>query len=575
MKEFWSRLMSNPAVAFELVTATLFISILALASPIFVMQVLNRYVSQGVDATLITLTSGVLIAIVLELIFRQARLHIAQVISADKDENHALNGYKTLVHSKLSALERVPLDTRREILGGQQAIEQAYSASNISVILDVPFALLFVFVLYLLVPPVAMVVLAFIIVVFFGGILGASSMNSVTNEVTEASGANSALLGTAIREAETVRAFNAGKNLISSWGGQIGQLQWLRRKLALRQGLVQSLTQSANALMSVAVIVTAGILVVSGELDVGAMIGANILGARALQPISRFSQLGSTFAKARQALNLIDEFSNLPLEKDRGSALSNYSGGIEFRDISFNYNNDNNPLYESLNLKLEPGSILVVTGSNGVGKTTLARMIVGLLEPSRGNLLVDGLDIQQAASEWWRKQVTYLPQEPALIGGTISENILINSPETGLERLNQIIDAVGLRRFVDESESGVETPILDNGWRLSEGIRRRIALARALITNGKLVVFDEPTESFDTAGVKVVHNILSTLAKAGSTIIIMSHDPKIVQGKHYILDLDIKPVPDLKHLDSKVPSKNMDESKHQKLNQAGDVSDGG
>ena len=556
MKEFWSRLMSNPAVAFELITATLFISILALASPIFVMQVLNRYVSQGVDATLITLTSGVLIAIVLELIFRQARLHIAQQISTNKDEDHALNGYKTLVNSKLSALEKVPLDTRREILGGQQAIEQAYNASNISAVLDVPFALLFVFVLYLLVPPIAIVVLAFIIVVFFGGILGASSMNSVTNEVTEASSANSALLGTAIREAETVRAFNAGGNLTSSWGGQISQLQWLRRKLALRQGLVQSLTQSANALMSVAVIVTAGILVVSGELDVGAMIGANILGARALQPISRFSQLGSTFAKARQALS-----------------SSNYSGGIEFRDISFNYDKDNNPLYEKLNLKLESGSILIVTGSNGAGKTTLARMIVGLLEPTRGNILVDGLDIQQAASEWWRKQVTYLPQEPALIGGTIGENILVNNPSAGSERLNQIIDAVGLRRFVDESESGVETPILDNGWRLSEGIRRRMALARALITNGKLVVFDEPTESFDAAGVKVVHNILGTLAKAGSTIIIMSHDPKIVQGKHVVLDLDNKPVPTVTSVQSKKPIKNIGNDASSKPDQVEAVSD--
>jgi ATP-binding cassette subfamily C protein LapB len=571
MKEFWSRLMSNPAVTFELVTATLFISILALASPIFVMQVLNRYVSQGVDATLITLTSGVLIAIVLELIFRQARLHIAQVISTSKDEDHALNGYKTLVHSKLSALERVPLDTRREILGGQQAIEQAYSASNITVVLDVPFALLFVFALYLLVPAIALVVLTFIVVVFFGGILGASSMNSVTNEVTEASSANSALLGTAIREAETVRAFNAGSNLTSSWGGQVTQLQWLRRKLALRQGLVQSLTQSANALMSVAVIVTAGILVVSGELDVGAMIGANILGARALQPISRFSQLGSTYAKARQALNLIEEFSKLPLEKERGSALSNYSGGIEFRDVSFNYGKDNNPLYEKINLKIEPGSILIVTGSNGAGKTTLARMVVGLLEPTRGNLLVDGLDIQQTAAEWWRKQVTYLPQEPALIGGTIGENILVNNPEAGSERLNQIIDTVGLRRFVDESESGIETPILDNGWRLSEGIRRRIALARALITNGKLVVFDEPTESFDTAGVKVVHTVLSTLAKAGCTIIVMSHDPKIVQGKHIVLDLDNKPVPSVLVVQAKKHKKNDVEEKPQNLKQAKEV----
>jgi len=565
--------MSKPTVAFELITSTLFISILALASPIFVMQVLNRYVSQGVDATLITLTSGVLIAIVLELVFRQARLHIAQIISTNRDEDNALNGYKTLVHSKLSALERVPPDTRREILGGQQAIEQAYSASNIAVILDVPFALLFVFVLYLLVPPIALIVLGFIFIVFFGGILGASSMNAMTNEVTEASSANSALLGTAIREAETVRAFNAGGNLTNSWVGQIMQLQWLRRKLALRQGLVQSLTQSSNALMSVAVIVTAGILVVSGKLDVGAMIGANILGARALQPISRFSQLGATFAKARQALNLIDEFANLPLEKERGSALSNYSGGIEFRDISFNYDNDNNPLFERLNLKLEPGSILIVAGSNGAGKTTLARMIVGLLEPSRGNLLVDGLDIQQAAAEWWRKQVTYLPQEPALVGGTIGENILVNKPEAGMERLNQIIDAVGLRRFVDESEAGIETPILDNGWRLSEGIRRRIALARALITDGKLVVFDEPTESFDTAGVKVVHTVLSALAKAGSTVIIMSHDRNIVQGRHIILDLDEKPIPNVSVVKSKKPSKTKAQEIIEKPATAGQVAD--
>jgi len=350
-------------------------------------------------------------------------------------------------------------------------------------------------------------------------------------------------LGTAIREAETVRAFNVAAYLRQIWEGQSKRLMHLRRRLTLHQGLIQSLTQSSNALMSVAVIVTAGILVVTGEMDVGAMIGANILGARALQPISKFSQLGSTFAKARQALQLVHEFSNLPLEPERGSALSDYSGGIAFRDIAFNYHGDNNPLFESLTLKLDPGSVLVVTGGNGAGKTTLARLILGLIEPTRGNLLVDGLELQQTAAEWWRKQVIYLPQEPALIGGSIGENIKINNPEAPDERLNQVIDIVGLRRFVDESEAGVETPIIDNGWRLSEGMRRRMALARALMTDGKLVVFDEPTESFDAAGVQVVHTVLSTLAKEGRTIIVMSHDPKIVMGQHIVLDLDAKPIP--------------------------------
>ncbi|MBO33453.1 MAG: ABC transporter [Rhodospirillaceae bacterium] len=543
MKEFWARLSAKPAIAVELITASLFISILALASPLFVMQVLNRYVAQGVDATLITLTSGVLIAIALELIFRQSRMHLAQLVSSEKDEVHSLAGYSTLVRSKLSALERVPPDNRRNIMNGLQSIEQAYNATNITTVLDVPFALLFVFVLYLLEPALAGIVFTFIVLVFSGGVYGASTMGSKTNDITDASSENSALLGTAIREAETVRAFNVAAYLRQIWEGQSKRLMHLRRRLTLHQGLIQSLTQSSNALMSVAVIVTAGILVVTGEMDVGAMIGANILGARALQPISKFSQLGSTFAKARQALQLVHEFSNLPLEPERGSALSDYSGGIAFRDIAFNYHGDNNPLFESLTLKLDPGSVLVVTGGNGAGKTTLARLILGLIEPTRGNLLVDGLELQQTAAEWWRKQVIYLPQEPALIGGSIGENIKINNPEAPDERLNQVVDIVGLRRFVDESEAGVETPIIDNGWRLSEGMRRRMALARALMTDGKLVVFDEPTESFDAAGVQVVHTVLSTLAKEGRTIIVMSHDPKIVMGQHIVLDLDAKPIP--------------------------------
>ena len=470
-------------------------------------------------------------------------MHLAQLVSSEKDEVHSLTGYSTLVRSKLASLERVPPDTRREIMNGLQNIEQAYNATNITTVLDVPFAMLFVFVLYLLEPSIAGVVLFFIVAVFLGGIYGASGMGKKTNDITNASSENSALLGTAIREAETVRAFNVAAYLRQTWEGQSKHLMNLRRKLTMHQGLIQSLTQSSNALMSVAVIVTAGILVVSGEMDVGAMIGANILGARALQPISKFSQLGSTFAKARQALQLVSEFSNLPLEQERGSALSDYEGGIEFRDISFNYHGDSNPLFETLSLKLDPGSVLVVTGGNGVGKTTLARLILGLIEPTRGNFLVDGLDLQQTAAEWWRKQVIYLPQEPALIGGSIEDNIKINNPDASNERLNQVIDIVGLRRFVDESEAGVETPIIDNGWRLSEGMRRRMALARALMTDGKLVVFDEPTESFDAAGVQVVHTVLSTLAKEGRTIVVMSHDPKIVMGRHIVLDLDSKPVP--------------------------------
>ena len=537
----------------ELVIASLFINILALAQPLFVMQVLNRYVAHGVDATLLTLTSGVLFALFLEFAFQRSRLHLARGVSVLPDEKTAIDGYTVLTTAKTAAVEQISPESRREVVSGSQAIETAYNANNITTILDVPFALIFVFALYLLKPVLALVVITFLIAVFLAGVIGGISMQKMTSEMQQTSGVGSALVSTASREGDTIRVFNAGDFLRGAWRDHTYLVQAMRRKITSRQGLVQSITQSANSFLGVAVITTGAVLVVIGELDVGVMIGANIMAARALQPISKFSQLGASFAKARESLEMIEKLFESPLEETSGSSLREYSGAIELRDIAFNFESATTPLFESLNLTLDPGSVLVVAGANGTGKTTLARLVLGLLEPSRGQVLVDGLDLKQVAPGWWRRQVIYLPQEPSLLNATIGENLKINNLEIDDSELNKIIDQCGLRRFLDESSGGLDTQIVENGWRLSEGIRRRIALARALTTKGMLVVIDEPTESLDAEGAKAVHEILGSLAKAGRTIIIMSHDPNIVKGQYGVLDLNEKPTPQLHFREAEPP----------------------
>ena len=235
MKEFWARLFAKPALAVELITASLFISILALASPLFSMQVLNRYVSQGVDATLITLTIGVLIAIALELAFREARMALADRVSAKPDEDIAASSYDVLTRARLDALERVPADMRREILAGINSVEQAYNASNISAVLDVPFALLFIFVLAVLSPMIASIVALFMAAVFVGGLLAQVAVQKQTTELTNASGKTSTLMSTAIRESETVRVFNASGFLRKAWTGHTRFSHALRRLAGTHQ----------------------------------------------------------------------------------------------------------------------------------------------------------------------------------------------------------------------------------------------------------------------------------------------------------------------------------------------------
>ncbi len=370
-----------------------------------------------------------------------------------------------------------------------------------------------------------------------------ASLRKPTREMVQVSGAGGSLVGTAISHGDTVRAFNAAAFLNQAWREQTRRLQALRGRIIRRQGFVQSLGQSAAALMNVAIIATGATLVVKGDLTVGAMIGANILASRALMPITRFAQLGEPFAKARQALDLMREFARLPLEATTGSAKSSYKGGLELRDVSFAYHGASGPLFESVNLSLAPGTVLLVTGGNGTGKTTLARLLAGILEPSRGQILVDGLDLRQSVPEWWRRQIVYLPQEPAFVNATIEENLKIGNPDVGLDRLNQLIEAAGLRQFLDESPKGFDEPITNNGTNLSLGTRRRLALARALATDGRLAIFDEPTEGLDSDGCAVVSRIMTDLAKRGTTLIVISHDPAVVKGATVTLDLNVKPVP--------------------------------
>jgi ATP-binding cassette subfamily C protein LapB len=263
--------------------------------------------------------------------------------------------------------------------------------------------------------------------------------------------------------------------------------------------------------------------------------------------------MGEVFLKAKESQALLIEFLKLPREADTGSAKQIYSGSIELRDIGFSYQGSTGPLFESLSVNIPAGAICVINGSNGAGKTTLSRLIVGLIDPSRGQILADGLDLRQVQQEWWRKQVMYMPQEPGFLNATLRENLTINAPATENNKLNKIIDASNLRKFLDETPNGFDTLITDNGRKLAVGIRRRLALARALTTDGKLLIFDEPTEGMDQEGSTMVSSILSSLHNQGHTIIITSHDTNVINQADIFIDLTSKPVPTVRKQNKPAP----------------------
>ncbi|CCQ73212.1 ATP-binding cassette domain-containing protein [Magnetospira sp. QH-2] len=554
MKELIRRLASRPGIATELLLASLLANLLALASPLFVIQVLNRYVSYGVDSTLATLTAGVLAAIMLEFGFRHARHRLAEAMLGTANRERAHGAFGLLVSARRDALDQIPVERRRDAVRGLEAVESAFTPANTATLMDIPFALIFVGALFVLSPLLGQIALGFVGGVLLLGIIGLRLQRGPQRGLADTEAAGQALVAAADLTADSIRAFNGHAHVMAGWRRYLEAASNLRRKIGSIQGVSQALTQSAQAVMGAAIIATGATLVVGGELDVGALIGANILAARALGPVARLAQLGESLVRAEQALNRIADLAQLPVEPEKGVQLSPYSGRLGLKDISFGFPGAASPLFEKLDLDLAPGSVLLLRGRNGAGKSTLARLLVGLIEPQRGHIQADGVDLRQLDPVWWRRQISYVPQEPRFLDGTVLDNLKAANPDLDDASVSALIGACGLGRFVNESSDGLHTIIFDNGRRLAAGIRKRLALARALAVDGLVVVLDDPTEGLDAEGRQAVYGLLKGLAERGRTLIIASDDPVIVRGARLILDLDSKPVPKILRVTGRPPS---------------------
>jgi len=331
--------------------------------------------------------------------------------------------------------------------------------------------------------------------------------------------------------------------LSERWTQQLTGIFNLRRFNAHNEDISQSTIMALGLLTRAGIIALGARQVVMGELSIGALIGISFMASLPLTILTRFARARSALARARDAQSMMQQFFRLPREKLTGSALENYSGALAFKDLAFTYPGARTPLFESLNLTVRPGDLVGVTGPNAAGKSTLARMTAGLLEPSRGGIMVDGLDLAQISLEWWRSRMIYLPQEPGFIPGTFRENVLAASPELDNKTLNRILAETGLRRFLDAHPQGLDMELSENGRPLPLGIRRRLALARAMTTDGRLVILDEPAEGLDLEGWKMVKAVISRFRQEKRTVLIFSSDPRLFLDAASIVDLGQKPVP--------------------------------
>lgn len=537
----------------ELIGATVAINLLGLSSSLYSIHLLNRYVSIGLTPTLVTLTLGAVLAIGFEVALRRQRQKVLDAIGRDHEDGLSQDLFRSFTTARYEALNGVPIATRREALGALSVLQQVGSTGNLAAILDLPFVGFYILGAGLLYWPLGLASFMGCALALLLGILSEREQREAAGAHAKASSRSQQMGQFLIAAGEAIRCLPLNKLLGGRWSEIQRDSLGARRDGMILQANMQSSIQTIGQLITVSIYSLGAVAAVNGVINTGVLIGANILAARAFSMCSRAAYLADPILRASRAKEAVDAVASVEAEPASGATPAVMRGRLELVDAIFAYPQQPVPIFERLDVFLNPGQVAAITGANGAGKSTLIRVMLGLLTPQRGLVRADGIELRQLSQDWWRGHVGYAPQEPVFFDGTLRENIVLdrNVPDDVILSMAHEMDLGG---FLAADPKGLERMVSSHDAAMAVGIRRRFALIRAILGNPQIVFLDDPTEGLDSKGVASVASLLNRLLSQGKTLVVASNEQFISRAADVVIDMNKKPVPEVRS-DLRQPAK--------------------
>jgi thiol reductant ABC exporter CydD subunit len=344
-----------------------------------------------------------------------------------------------------------------------------------------------------------------------------------------------------VRGLPTLRAYNRAEDQVAAVG-EVSERYRRTTMETLRVSFLSGSVLELAATLGVALVaVTAGVRLVDGSLALGAGLTVLVLAPEVYLP---FRRLGAEFHASADGLAVAERMFAL---LDAPAVAAHPSGGrrraetpaghaIRIEGVSFSYPSRAGIVLDGFELELSEGEAVALIGESGAGKSTVAALLLGFLEPTHGRITVGGVDLSTCDLDAWRRLVAWVPQHPTMVRGTIAENIRVGDPDAPDRRVREAALHAGAHEFIAALPDGLHTPIGEGGRQLSPGERRRIGLARAFLKDATLVILDEPTADLDPHSVSIVSQAVRRLA-AHHTILLIAHRPELVQHADRIVRL--------------------------------------
>ena len=527
---FWSTLAQNRWSYTQVLLAAMVANFLSLSTSIFIMVVYDRVLPNEAIESLLALTFGVAIALLFDFLIKTLRAGFVDRAGQRADKAMGRQIFDQLLDMQMRARKGSTgalANTLREF----ESLRDFFTSATLVAVVDLPFILLFIGVIYLIGGPLALVPAIAVPVVLIVGIAVQPILARLAERSFADGQSKQSVLVETVSGLETIKAVGAARQMRGRWEDAIERQADHSVKARAVSQFALNATAFTQQLAQVMIVFYGVFLIMDGSVTMGALIAAVILTGRTLAPLAQLAQTLTRLNQARTSYRSLDALMKADSERPEGRrwlSRPKLDGRIAFDNVHFSYPDAMVDTLKGVSFTIEPGEKVAILGRIGCGKSTIARMIIGLYEPKQGSVLIDGTDIRQIDPGDLRRNVGSVLQDVWLFSGTVRDNIAIGAVRPRDDDVLAASRIAGVHDFVSKHPAGYDLPLAERGEGLSGGQRQSITLARALIGRPPILLFDEPTSAMDVQNEAEVIKRLKEEC-ADRTVVVITHRTSLLE----------------------------------------------
>jgi len=522
----------------EVILVSVFVQAFALVTPLLFQVVMDKVLVHRTIATLNVVAIGIAAVGLFEVLLSGLRAHVFAHTTSKIDVELGAGLFRHLIALPLAYFEARRTGETVARVRELETIRGFLTGQALTSVLDLCFAVIFLAVMTMYSGTLTLVVLASLPVYALWSAFVTPLLRRRLDEKFARGAENQAFLVEAVSGIGTIKAAAVDPGMTQTWDRQLAGYVGAALRVTRLANIGQQGVQLIQKAVAVLLLYLGARLVIEGDLTVGQLIAFNMLSGQVAAPVVRLAQLWQDFQQVGLSVRRLGDILNTPTER-AGSRVAPPAmrGEITFERTTFRYRPDGAEVLAGIDLRIAAGEVIGIVGRSGSGKSTLTKLVQRLYVPERGRVLVDGNDLAMVDPVWLRRQVGVVLQENFLFNRSIRENIALADPGASLDEVIHAARLAGAHDFILELAEGYDTLVGERGGTLSGGQRQRIAIARALMTNPRILILDEATSALDYESEHAVMGNMRAICQ-DRTVLIIAHRLSTVRHADRIVVLD-------------------------------------